>query len=77
MNASHSQPGSDLPTIQLRQIWQAVIERPWLFGSIIVLVTLITALVNFKLPNVYRATTVLQINVQAPKVLNVQEVIDH
>jgi len=76
MNASHSQPGSDLPTIQLRQIWQAVIERPWLFGSIIVLVTLITALVNFKLPNVYRATTVLQINVQAPKVLNVQEVID-
>jgi len=73
---SNHQPGSDLPTLQLGQIWQSVIERPWLFGSIIVLITLITALVNFKLPNIYRATTVLQINVQAPKVLNVQEVID-
>ena len=72
--AGHS--GSELPTIQLRQIWQSVLERPWLFGSIVVFITLITALVNFKLPNIYRATTVLQINVQAPKVLNVQEVID-
>lgn len=73
---SNNHPNHELPSLQLRQIWQSVIERPWLFGSIIALITLITALVNFKLPNIYRATTVLQVNVQAPKVLNVQEIID-
>ncbi|MBI4025012.1 MAG: polysaccharide biosynthesis tyrosine autokinase [Verrucomicrobia bacterium] len=50
--------------------------RRWWLVSIVVIVVTITAIINFKAPNIYRAAATVQINKDNPNVVNVQDVIN-
>lgn len=60
----------------LRDSFRVISAYRWWLIFIIMVSVSITAIINFKLPNIYRAVTVVQINQSTPNVVGMKKVLD-
>lgn len=59
----------------LKDYFRTVSARRWWLISIVVVSVSITTIINFKLPDIYRATATVQINKETPNIVDVKEVV--
>ncbi len=66
--------------VDLRTYWRVILRRRWVIASVFAAVVLVTLLVTLRQTRIYAATTSLIIDLNAPRVLNkdqVQDVLDN
>lgn len=67
---------ADPPEVSCSDYLRIISERRWWLIAIVVIATTVTAVCNVKLPNTYKAVATIQINRQAPNVVDVKEVLE-